>query len=134
MQLVESIRDKMQDSGTRLLEILHNRKVYERKDENGYARMISQPVFNGIDIVYNDVVMERITHNAKPMSGLFEIHFCQDGRIECSFENGKCLYMNGAIFRWAGKHAAPFVTARIFLPVFTKACPSPYTYRKRRRR
>lgn len=37
MQLVESIRDKMQDSGTRLLEILHNRKVYERKDENGYA-------------------------------------------------------------------------------------------------
>ena len=57
MQLIESIRDKMQDSGTRLLEVLHNRKVYERKDENGYARMISQPVFDGIDIIYNDVVM-----------------------------------------------------------------------------
>lgn len=57
--------------------------------------MISQTVFEGIDIVYNDVVMECISHNAKPISGLFEIHFCQDGRIECSFENGKCLYMNG---------------------------------------
>lgn len=95
MQLAESIRDHMQDSGTRLLEVLHNQKVYERADEGGRARMISQTVFEGIDIVYNDVVMERISHNAKPISGLFEIHFCQDGRIECSFENGKCLYMNG---------------------------------------
>lgn len=95
MQMAESIRDHMQDSGTRLLEVLHNQKVYERADEGGHARMISQTVFEGIDIVYNDVVMERISHNAKPISGLFEIHFCQDGRIECSFENGKCLYMNG---------------------------------------
>lgn len=33
MQLAESIRDHMQDSGTRLLEVLHNQKVYERADE-----------------------------------------------------------------------------------------------------
>lgn len=120
MQLVESIRDKMQDSGTRLLEILHNRKVCERKDENGYARMISQPVFDGIDIVYNDVVMERITHNAKPMSGLFEIHFCQDGRIECSFENGKCLYMNGGDISLGWKTCSTFRHSSYFPTGFYK--------------
>lgn len=94
MELMESIRDRVQDSGTRLLEVLHKRKVYEHTTDAGSARMISHSVFDGIDLVYNDVIMERITHNARPLSGLFEIHFCQDGRIECSFENGKCLYMN----------------------------------------
>lgn len=95
MEQMESIRDKVQDTGTRLLEALPTHKVYERSSEAGRARMISHSVFDGIELVYNDVVMERITHNARPLDGLFEIHFCQDGRIECSFENGKCLYMNG---------------------------------------
>ena len=35
MQLVESIRDKMQDSGTRLLEILHNRKYMSARMKTG---------------------------------------------------------------------------------------------------
>lgn len=94
MESMESIRDRVQDSGTQLLESLPNRKVYEYTTETGHAQMISEQVFDGIELVYNEVVMERITHNARPLSGLFEIHFCQDGRIECSFENGKCLYMN----------------------------------------
>lgn len=91
---MESIRDKVQDEGTRLLDVLQTHKVYEHSSEAGHAKMASYSVFDGVELVYNDVVMERITHTASPLVGLFEIHFCEDGRIECAFENGKCLYMN----------------------------------------
>ncbi|SUP37148.1 helix-turn-helix transcriptional regulator [Veillonella criceti] len=120
MQVSESIRDHMQDSGTQLLEVWQNQKIYERKEASGHARMISRSVFDGIDIVYNDVVMEEIHHNAKPIAGLFEIHFCQDGRIECSFENGKCLYMNGGDISLGWKSCDSFRHSSYFPTGFYK--------------
>lgn len=120
MQPMESIRDRMQDSGTQLLDVSLNQKIYERKEGNGYARMVSQTIFDGIDIVYNDVVMEQIHHNAKPLNGLFEIHFCEDGRIECSFANGKCLYMNGGDISLGWKNCDAFRHSSYFPTGFYK--------------
>lgn len=94
MTQCKTIRDRVQDEGMRLLEALPNRRVYERSDEEGYARMISHPVFDGVDVIYKDVIMDSITHTAMPLEGYFEIHFCADGRIGCTFEANSALVMN----------------------------------------
>ncbi len=61
--------------------------VYTRKDETGDARMTCYHVFPGIDLVYNDIHMQR--SGMKPaMNGNFlEINHCREGRAECECGN-----------------------------------------------
>lgn len=67
---------------------------YEMSTNEGYATMESYSVVEGIELMYQEVYMNEITHQARPLPGLFELHYCLEGRVECSFHNGKVLYMN----------------------------------------
>lgn len=66
--------------------------IYELKNEAGYAIMKSYHLFDGIDLIYNDINMNEISNDLCMPPGFFEVNHCQEGRIECEF-NRECLYM-----------------------------------------
>ena len=68
--------------------------VYEMNMPHGNAKMISHFIFDGVELTFQEVSMKEIKHQAKPLEGMFEIHYCKEGRIECAFDNGRILYMD----------------------------------------
>ena len=70
-----------------------NLTVYELKDETGNIIMTSYNIMDGIQLIYNDVHKLSVFIDSNPPKGLFEINHCSEGRIECEFDNGECLYM-----------------------------------------
>lgn len=71
-----------------------NARVYEMDTPSGKARMLSYRLFDGIELMFQEVSMKEVSHRAKPLPGLFEIHYCLEGRVECNFHNGRVLYMD----------------------------------------
>ncbi|MCD8357500.1 MAG: AraC family transcriptional regulator [Clostridia bacterium] len=57
--------------------------VYSLEDENGDARMTCYHVFPGIDLVYNDVHMQRSGMKPAVHGNFLEINHCREGRVEC---------------------------------------------------
>lgn len=90
----EAIKDRVKDKVTKRTSWEDNRRVYEMETEDGTATMVSYTVFDGVELMYQDVTMGEVHHTATPLQGLFEFHFVRDGRVECEFENGKVLYMD----------------------------------------
>lgn len=88
------IKDIMQDSQVTINDINKSCRMYEFVNDTGHAKRICYQLFEGIELTFQDVSLEEITHHAQPMEGLFEIYYCHDGRIECDFTNGKYLYLN----------------------------------------
>lgn len=94
MNTFETFKTKVMD-----LDLLSSTKVdhgtiYEMNTSQGKAKMHSYPVFGGVELTFQEVTMKEIRHLAKPLEGMFEIHYCKEGRIECAFDNGKILYMD----------------------------------------
>ena len=79
---------------TRIIESSEEKTVFEIKNDTGKARLISYPVYPGIDILYIDAHMQKFnTWNHPVIPDLFAVNHCEEGRVECAFRNGKYLYM-----------------------------------------
>lgn len=77
-----------------LLESSKERTVFEVCNDTGRAQLISYPVYPGIDLMYIDARIQTFSSWNHPLiPGLFAINHCEEGRIECAFQNGKYLYM-----------------------------------------
>lgn len=64
--------------------------VYGLMDDTGDARMTCYHVFPGIDLVYNDVHIQRSTLDTAARGNIIEINHCREGRVEC--ECGEQFY------------------------------------------
>lgn len=60
--------------------------VYCLEDETGKACMTCYHVFPGIDLVYNDVHMQRSGMKSAAQGNILEINHCREGRVECECE------------------------------------------------
>ena len=77
-----------------MIESSEERVVFEIQNNTGTARLTSYPVYPGIDLVYIDAHIESFSCRSHPVTqGLFAINHCEEGRIECNFQNGEFLYM-----------------------------------------
>lgn len=78
----------------RKIESSKEKTVFEVTNETGWARLTAYPVYPGIDLVYVDAHIQTFSSWRHPViPGLFAINHCEEGRIECAFDNGKYLYM-----------------------------------------
>lgn len=62
-------------------------------DNSGDGIMRSYQVFPGIELIYNDFHMGNCFHNKAPCEGFMEINHCRQGRFECEFHDGACVYL-----------------------------------------
>ena len=91
---VEKFKPKVMDLGLLSSTEMEHGTIYEMNTPQGKAKMHSYLVFSGVELTFQEVTMKEIRHHAKPLKGMFEIHYCKEGRIECAFDNGKVLYMD----------------------------------------
>ena len=94
MNAVETFKPKVMDLDMLSTTEVEHGTIYEMNTPQGKAKMHSYPVFGGVELTFQEVTMKEIRHRAKPLEGMFEIHYCKEGRIECAFDNGKVLYMD----------------------------------------
>ncbi|QHI74030.1 helix-turn-helix domain-containing protein [Aminipila terrae] len=88
-----SLEKSLYGDDVKILSRRDDMAVYLVTDKTGSAKMTSYQVFEGIDIIYNDVHMQKVHIDIKPSQEMFEINHCNEGRIECEFHNGDYLYM-----------------------------------------
>ncbi|MBN7772209.1 helix-turn-helix domain-containing protein [Clostridium aminobutyricum] len=67
--------------------------VYEMVGESGGGIMTSYQVFPGVELIYNDFHMGECFQNKRPCSNIMEINHCKQGRFECDFNDGSCVYL-----------------------------------------
>jgi len=68
--------------------------VYRMHNRTGEGIITKYEVFSGITIFFNDFHMQDSSNKNKiPRDGILEINHCREGRFECEFENGDCLYI-----------------------------------------
>jgi len=67
---------------------------YDMSNETGSAVMTSYDIFPGIQLIYNDVHIHEIAVDTKVPENILEINHCREGRIECEFNRGECLYIS----------------------------------------
>ena len=67
--------------------------TYLIKDKTGSSVMTSFVIFPGIELIYNDVHMQRVTVDSEPITSMFEINHCREGRIEFETRKGEYLYL-----------------------------------------
>lgn len=60
--------------------------VYRIADETGEVVMTCHHVFPGIDLVYNDVHMQKSTIEKAALGNIIEINHCREGRVECQYK------------------------------------------------
>ncbi len=80
-------------SAIQIIEQRAGKTVCEITNETGSATMTRWTVFPGIELVYLDAHMQYFFCRTKPIPNGFAINHCEEGRIECEFENGTYLYM-----------------------------------------
>ncbi|HHZ07084.1 MAG TPA: helix-turn-helix transcriptional regulator [Clostridiales bacterium] len=61
--------------------------VYRLSGETGDVVMTSYHVFDGIDLIYNDVHIQSCNVSTAKIGNMFEINHCREGRIEVGFKN-----------------------------------------------
>ena len=67
--------------------------VYKMESDSGCGIMTSYSVFPGIELLYNDFHMGHCFNNKRPLVDIIEINHCREGRFECNFQNGACVYL-----------------------------------------
>ncbi|WP_312093111.1 helix-turn-helix domain-containing protein [Aminipila sp.] len=67
--------------------------VYKIENDEGEGSMTSYKVFDGIELLYNDFHMGECFHNKRACFDIMEINHCRQGRFECEFDNGACVYL-----------------------------------------
>lgn len=68
--------------------------LYRVANETGEGVITSYPVFDGVEVIYNDFHMEYWRDTEQPLNGVLEINHCREGRFECEFPNGACVYLD----------------------------------------
>ena len=63
------------------------------ESDSGEGVMTSYNVFPGIEILYNDFHMGNCFNNKQTLPNIMEINHCREGRFECDFQNGDCVYL-----------------------------------------
>lgn len=94
--------------------------IYAMNTSQGKAKMRSYLVFGGVELTFQEVTMKEIRHRAKPLEGMFEIHYCKEGRVECTFDNGKVLYMDENDISVGWKESPSYVHSTKFPTAFYK--------------
>ena len=64
-----------------------NQTVYQLGGADGRARMTRYGVFPGMDLIYNDIHDADYHLNRAPVGDLIEINHCQEGRMECQYQD-----------------------------------------------
>lgn len=77
----------------RLIEETKERTVVSFENEEGKVILTRCPIFPGVDILYIDAHIECFSFCAPPVPHVFAINHCEEGRVECQFNNGEYLYM-----------------------------------------
>lgn len=67
--------------------------VYRMLCPGGSGVMTSFPVFDGVELIYNDFHSEGCVSGDSPQNGIMEINHCRKGRFECDFSDGSCVYL-----------------------------------------
>ena len=67
-----------------------DRTTYRISDESGDAEMTSYHVFPGINLIYNDIHMQKCGLGKITGKQVLEINHCREGRIEYDIQ-GPCL-------------------------------------------
>lgn len=67
--------------------------VYRLKEKDGEVVMTSYRVFDGIELVYNDVHTQSCVVERNEIGTVLQINHCREGRIECSFGENEFLYL-----------------------------------------
>ena len=61
--------------------------VYQLGGADGRAKMTRYGVFPGMNLTYNDVHDADYHLNRAPVGDLIEINHCQEGRMECQYQD-----------------------------------------------
>lgn len=80
-------------SPVRIVEECQDKTVMEITNETGIAQLTKREIYPGIDIVYLDAHIQQFSCYAQPFPHVFAINHCEEGRVECEFQNGEFLYM-----------------------------------------
>ncbi len=81
-------------NGVTVLKRTKDFNVYEFKNSTGSGIMTSYNVLDGIELIYNDINMQKVSVDlSSPPKGYFEINHCREGRIECKVNN-EYFYMS----------------------------------------
>ena len=68
--------------------------VYKMENSTGEGIITCYPVFNGIQLLYNDIHMSSgADQNKLPNRDIMEINHCREGRFECEFTMGSTAYL-----------------------------------------
>lgn len=67
---------------------------YAIENETGTGKVISCPVFPGVQTVYNDLLMQSCGKTVPRNDGIIEISYCTDGRYECEVSTQYCFYVS----------------------------------------
>lgn len=70
-----------------------DKTVYRIKESDGDVVMTSYRVFDGIDLIYNDVHTQNCVVERNDVGNILQINHCREGRIECSFNKNEFLYL-----------------------------------------
>ena len=99
-----------------MVESSEERVIFEVQNNTGIARLTSYPVYPGIDLVYMDAHIQSFSCRSHPVTqGLFAVNHCEEGRIECSFQNGEFLYMGPGDMSIGWRHHQEYCHS-IFFP------------------
>lgn len=67
--------------------------VYQMICSGGSGVMTSFPVFDGIELIYNDFHAGSCVSGKCSANDIMEINHCRKGRFECDFSDGSCVYL-----------------------------------------
>ena len=69
--------------------------VYRMTGDEGAGEgiMTSYQIFPGIELIYNDFHTGSCFQGSRPYHDIMEINHCREGRFECDFHDGSCVYL-----------------------------------------
>ncbi|WP_301860741.1 AraC family transcriptional regulator [uncultured Megasphaera sp.] len=84
----------MNDMSTlRMVEQTEDMMSFAVENESGTAELTRYEVYPGVELLYIDAHLQEFSCYAPPLPNVFAINHCEEGRVECAFQNGECLYM-----------------------------------------
>lgn len=78
----------------KVIESTKERTIVSFKNKEGEVTLTRCPVFPGVYVMYIDAHIESFSFGGPPLPNVFAINHCEDGRVECQFNNGEYLYMS----------------------------------------
>ena len=84
--------------------------VYQLGSADGRAKMTRYGVFPGMNLTYNDVHDADYHLNRAPVGDLIEINHCQEGRMECQYQDS-FYYLTPGDLSISRKDTAPYCSS-----------------------